>query len=218
MLVKDCMTRHPILITPTMRAAEAQKLMGENNIRHLPVVGDGKRLVGLLTRERLALKPDVLGSLNVWEISRYLAELSVEKVMLPARHVQTIDQERTVERAAHLMTEEKLGCLPVIEEGIVVGILTETDLLSSYQEMLGLPAEGVRVTMRMPDKEGEFTKLMKVIVDQKWGIMGIGTFPTPRLPGQYDMVLKIVNVTVDDVRETLSGVPGQAMVDIRDVV
>ena len=73
MLVKDYMTRHPIMISPTTPAAEAQKLMIENRVRHLPVVGDGKRLLGLVTRERLRIPPTDLGSLNVWEISRLLS-------------------------------------------------------------------------------------------------------------------------------------------------
>ena len=54
MLVKDYMTRHPIMIEPNRRVVEVQKLMLENNIRHLPVIGDGKRLIGLVTRQRLA--------------------------------------------------------------------------------------------------------------------------------------------------------------------
>ncbi|MFQ5419356.1 MAG: CBS domain-containing protein, partial [Anaerolineae bacterium] len=134
MLVKDCMTRHPIMIAPETLAAEAQKIMSENNVRHLPVVGDGKRLAGLITRERLSLKPDVLGSLNVWEITRFLSELTVEKVMLRAEHVHTIDPTRTVERAARMMTDYKVGCLPVTEDDVVVGIISEIDLLHSYQD------------------------------------------------------------------------------------
>ena len=71
MLVKDYMTRHPIMIAPDTPAVDAQNLMIENNVRHLPVVGDGKRLLGLITRERLRVPPTDLGSLNVWEISRF---------------------------------------------------------------------------------------------------------------------------------------------------
>ena len=135
MLVKDFMTRHPIMVPPTTLAAEAQKIMAENRIRHLPVVGDGKRLKGLITRQRLALKPDYLSSLNVWEITRYLSELNVKQVMLPADEVYTIELDRTVERAARLMTEHKIGCLPVIEEEIVVGIITDAVGIGIYAVM-----------------------------------------------------------------------------------
>lgn len=216
MLIRDCMTRHPILAPLSLRASEAQALMAENNIRHLPIVGDGKRLTGLITRERLAVKADMLGSLNVWEISRFLSDQRVRDLMVKANDLVTITPERTVERAAAMMTEHKIGCLPVVENGdLVVGIVTESDILRSYQEMLGLPREGVRVTVRMPNRHGEFVKLMAILVEQNWGVMGIGTFPTRRDPDSYDVVIKIPNVTIEDVRKALNQVPNQSIVDIR---
>ena len=217
MLVKDCMMRHPILIAPETPAAEAQKIMSENKIRHLPVVGDGKILNGLVTRQRLALKPDELGSLNVWEITRKLSTLMVKDVMVKAVDVHTIDADRTIECAAAIMTANKIGCLPVLEEDVVVGIITETDLLNAFQEMLGLPAEGVRVTVRMPEDE-KFIHLAAVLVEQGWGLMGIGSFPSPRNPGYWDVVLKIPRVTPDQVKEALSKLERQEVVDIRQSV
>lgn len=217
MLVKDCMTRHPIMVSPEVPAVEVEKIMAENHVRHIPVVGDGKRLVGLLTRQRLALKPDTMGSLNVWEISRFLSNLSVSDLMLKANEVQTITPERTIERAAQIMMDHKIGCLPVLEDKVVVvGILSEVDVLRAFQEMLGLPAAGVRVTVRMPNQKGEFAKLTGTISQHGWGIMGIGSFPSPRRSGFYDMVLKIPDVTVDEVRAVLSQVPEQEIVDIRE--
>lgn len=218
MLIRDCMTRHPILAPLSMRASEAQALMAENNIRHLPVVGDGKHLAGLITRAQLTVKADMLGSLNVWEISRVLSDQGVRDLMVKAKDVITVTPDRTVERAAAIMTDHKIGCLPVVEEGnLIVGIVTETDLLRSYQEMLGLPNEGVRVTVRMPNRPGEFVKLMAVLVAQQWGVMGIGTFPTRRDPTFHDAVIKIPNVTVEEVKNALSQIPNQAIVDIRAV-
>ncbi|MFQ5400583.1 MAG: CBS domain-containing protein [Anaerolineae bacterium] len=212
------MTRHPIMIAPETLATEAQKIMSENKVRHLPVVGDGKRLVGLITRERLSLKPDVLGSLDVWEITRYLSNLTVAKVMLRVDQVFIIDPSRTIERAARMMAEYKVGCLPVVEDDVVVGIVTEVDLLHSFQEMLGLPVEGVRVTVRMPHRPGEFVKLTSTLGQQGWGVMGIGTFPTPRQENAYDAVLKIPNVNMEEVKQVLNQIPDQEVVDIRDVV
>jgi acetoin utilization protein AcuB len=207
------------MISPETSAAGAQQIMSENKVRHLPVVGDGKRLLGLITRQRLTLKPDILGSLNVWEITRYLSKLTVKDVMLKAKDVHTIKPDRTVERAARTMADQKIGCLPVLEDGdVVTGILTEVDLLRAFQEMLGLPEEGTRVTMRMPDKEGQFARLTTVIANEGWGIIGIGSFPSPRTPGFYDAVLKIPRVPVDQVRDVLSQVPEQEIVDIREFV
>jgi len=212
------MVRHPILIPPSMRAQEVERIMAENNIRHLPVVTSGKRLAGLMTRQRLALNPADMSSLNVWEISRYLSGLKVQDLMIGAPDVITITPDRTIERAAKIMSERKIGCLPVVEDGgVVVGILTEIDLLNAFQAMLGLPSEGVRVTMRMPDRRGEFIKLAAVMIEHGWGIMGIGSFPSPRNPGFYDVVVKVQGCTLDEVREAVSAVPGHSIVDIREV-
>jgi len=219
MLVNDCMTRHPIMIPPSTLATEAQKLMSENKVRHLPVVGDGKKLEGLVTRERLALKPDILGSLNVWEITRWLANLKVKDLMLKAKEVRTISSDRTIERAANTMAKYKIGCLPVIEEDtIVAGIITETDLLFAFQEMLGLPVQGVRVTIRMSDKPGEFQKLATVLGENKLGVFGIGTFPSPGKTDRYDSVLKIATDDMEGVKQILSNIPEQELVDIRESV
>jgi acetoin utilization protein AcuB len=218
MFVNDCMTRHPIMISPDTLAADAQKILSENKIRHLPVVGDGKRLKGLITRQRLAFKPADLASLNVWEVTRRLSELKVKNVMVRAEEVHTIQPDKTVERAASIMSENKIGCLLVVEENdVVVGILTETDLLNAFQQMLGLPAEGVRATVRMPEDE-KFVHLAAVVVENGWPVMGIGSFPSPRHPGYWDVVLKIPRVKLEEVEKVLSQLRRMELVDIREVV
>ena len=139
--------------------------------------------------------------------------------MIPADKIETIAPDRTIERAARHMTDHKISCLPVVEDDdVVVGILTEVDLLHAFQLMLGLPSDGVRVTMRMPNRPGEFARLTAVLGRQQWGVMGIGTFPTPRREGFYDAVIKIRGVDSAEARAVLSQVPDQEIVDIRDVV
>ncbi len=216
MLVKDFMTRHPILITETTTASEAQKIMSENGIRHLPVAGSGKRLRGLITRHSLKLDQEVIGSLDVWDITRYLSNLKVKDVMIKANNVRTIGVDITVERAARMMIDYKIGCLPVVEDDdVVVGILTQIDLLHVFQEMLALPVEGVRVTLRMPNRKGEFSKLMSVLGQHEIGVMGIGTYPSPRHENYYDCVLKIRRVTEEQVRDILGEIPDQELIDLR---
>ena len=219
MLINDCMTRHPVMVPPNMLASEAQKVMVDNNIRHLPVSESGKRLAGLLTSSSFALKADALSSLNLWEITRSLADIKVAQIMVKAKDVLTISPSRTVERAAAMMSENKIGCLPVVEaDNIIDGIVTERDLLRAFQQMLGLAIKGVRVTVRMPNRKGEFVKLMDVLAEHKWGVVGVGTFPTRKHPDLYDAVVKISEVTEDEIRAALSTVADQEIVDIREVV
>lgn len=215
MLVKDYMTRHPIMIAPETPASEAQKIMFENKIRHLPIVGDGKRLLGLVTRDRLSVPPSDLGSLDVWEISRLLSNLQVKDVMLHLNELVTIEQDATLETASQMMLENKIGCLPVIEDDIVIGILTEIDLLEKLSDLLGGREGGVRVTIRVPDRIGEFAKVTSAITARGWGIYASGGLPSPKRPGFWDLVVKVRNASQQDVRAALEGIEDHEIIDIR---
>jgi acetoin utilization protein AcuB len=216
MLVKDFMTRHPVMVPPTTPAAEAQQVMRENKIRHLPVVGDGKRLEGLITRERLRVSPTDLGSLNVWEITRFLANMTVKDMMLKGKEVITTTPEVTLEDAAQIMAKEKIGCLVVLEQGVVVGIITETDMLVELNHMLGGDVSGVRVTIRMPDRIGEFAKVFGAISSRGWGIYASGSVPTPKHPGYWDVVVKVRGVPKDDLVAVLEKIEDHEIVDARE--
>jgi len=217
MLVKDYMTRHPLMAEPTMSIVEAQRYMGENNIRHLPVVGDGKRLLGLVTRQTLLIDPGRLGSLDIWEIARYLSGLTVKDVMTKAKDVIVVEPNITIEEAARIMVENKIGCLPVVEEDIVVGIITEIDLLAHLMEMMATRVPGVRVTVRMPNVKGELAKLVGAISAQGWGILACGGAPAPKEPGKWDAVVKIRYVPREEVVVALERIESQEIVDVREV-
>lgn len=216
MLVRDYMTRHPIMIEPQKRVVEAQLLMAENNIRHLPVVGDGKRLLGLVTRRRLSIAPERLASLDVWEIARYLADLTVSKVMVTGRDLKSISPDATLEEAADLLIRNKISGLPVVEDDIVVGIITETDLLIELQNLLGAIDPGWRVTMRVPDRRGEFSKLTLAMAERGWGIMAMGSVRTPKRPDKWDIVFKVRNCTKDELMSVLNEISEQEIVDVRE--
>lgn len=216
MLVKDYMTRHPIMVEPTLRVIEAQKIMMENNIRHLPVVGDGKRLLGLVTRQRLSIPPEQLSSLDVWEITRYLADLTVSKVMVKGDDLYTIGGEATLEEAADRIIRSKISGLPVVEDEIVVGIITETDLLIELQNLLGAKDSGWRVVMRVPDRRGEFHKIIHTIYDKGWGIMAMGSVRSPRSKEAWDIVFKVRRCTRDELVAALETIPDQKIVDVRE--
>ena len=86
--------------------------------------------------------------------------------------------------------------------------------------MLGLPTPGIRVTVRMPAQKkhySELAKLVSAIGEKDWGVMGIGTFPTPNQPDFYDAVVKIPGVTIEAVKELIATIPDQDIVDIREV-
>jgi len=216
MLVKDYMTRHPIMIAPDTPAAEAQNLMLENNVRHLPVVGDGKRLIGLITRERLRVPPTDLGSLNVWEISRFLSNLKASDVMIKLNDLYLIDPDTTLEDAAQIMCKNKIGSLLVVEDEVVVGIITEVDMLAELSNLLGGDIQGVRVVIRVPDQIGEYAKVMAAITEQGWCIYASGGVPSPKTPGSWDLVIKVPDVSKDELVAVINKIEGQKVIDARE--
>ncbi len=217
MLVKDYMIKHPPMVEPDVSMIEAQCLMTENNVSHLPVVKDGKRLLGLVTRQSMLLNPGRLASLDVWDITRTLSNLKVTDVMIKARNVVTIDPDTPIEQAASIMVQNEVGCLPVVSEGVVVGLITENNLLNLLTEMMGGRLPGVRVTVRMPmHVKGELAKLTTAIASQGWGIEAMGGAVCPRDPEKWDAVVKIREPR-DKVVAVLSAIEGQTVIDVREI-
>jgi CBS domain-containing protein len=127
MRVRDLMTAKPITVDPETPMLEARQRMVEDRIRHLVVVENG-RVVGIVTDRDIRLNlPSPATSLSVWELNYLLSKLTVGGVMTTG--VLVVDPDRPVADAARIMMEHKIGALPVVEEGCLVGIVTESDFL-----------------------------------------------------------------------------------------
>ena len=133
------MTRTPITTPPEISVLDAREMMAKARIRHLLVTEPSAELVGMITdREvRLAL-PSPATTLSVWEMNYLLFELSVGEIM--TKTLITVGPRRDAREAARLMVEHKIGALPVVEDGRLVGILTETDLLRAFASSGGADA------------------------------------------------------------------------------
>ncbi len=216
MLVKDYMSRHPYMLEEDSSIVDAQRYMSDVHVRHLPVVGDGKRLLGLITRETLMIEPGSLDSLDVWEITRYLSGMKVKKIMIKARDVYTIDENATIEDAAVLMIENKIGCLPVLKDRVVVGVITQEDLLVQLCRLLITRRPGLRIAVSMPDKTGETQKLLDCIKNQGWEIQSMGGMPDPKDETRYSHVVKIIaDVPMKEVENIINQIEDQEVRDIR---
>ena len=130
MRVSDLMTIDRITVTPKTPVLEARQLMLEKRIRHL-LVTDGPKLAGIVTDRDIRLNlPSPATSLSVWEINYLLARMTVDAAM--TKDVVTISPGQDATEAAQLMLDRKIGALPVVEGGRLVGIITETDLLRAF--------------------------------------------------------------------------------------
>jgi acetoin utilization protein AcuB len=130
MRVQDIMTISYITVAPETPVLEARQLMVEKRIRHL-LVTNGGRLAGIVTDRDIRLNlPSPATSLSVWEINYLLAKMTVGAVM--TKEVIAIGPTQEAREAARVMVENKIGALPVVSGGQLVGIITETDVLREF--------------------------------------------------------------------------------------
>ena len=128
MRVGDVMTRTLVTTPPETSVLDAQVRLAREGIRHLLVTGEGGELLGIVTDRDIRLNlPSPATSLSVWEMKGLLDRLTVGEIMTKA--VITVGPRRELSEAAVLMLEHKIGALPVLEDGRLAGIVTETDLL-----------------------------------------------------------------------------------------
>lgn len=150
MLVRDIMRSPAVAIPPETRLQDAYRILRENAIRHLPVL-EGGRLVGVVTDRDLRLATSALAP------APFPPESVVSAVM--SRNPFTADPSDPVEDAARTMREKKIGCLPVVEGGSVVGIVTGLDLLDALMRMTGIDKPSGRIEVRLRDEPGELALL-----------------------------------------------------------
>ncbi len=152
MLVKERMKRDPVTVKKDDSFRYALKLIRKEGIRHLPVL-DGKKLVGIITdRDLRQAAPSPATTLEVHELNYLLERLKIEAIM--TKKVITVAPESSLLDAAKLLMVHKIGCLPVVEQEELVGIITEKDLLQALVELLE-KAEDISVTeLMVEDRPG----------------------------------------------------------------
>ena len=138
MFVANRMTKHPVSVTSNATIGEVDRLMKKHKFHRMLVIDNGK-LVGYLSdRDIMRVTPSPATSLSKFEIRALLDKLSVKDIM--QTKVVTVNEDATIEEAALIMYQNKVGGLPVISEvGAVVGIITATDILKTFVDVMGLP-------------------------------------------------------------------------------
>lgn len=171
--VRDCMTKDVVTLGPEASAAEAWSLCREHNIRHVPVVQEG-RLAGLVSDRDLR---DVRGGGEGRE-SDTPRWVRLDDMM--TRNVVTIHPLDTIEHAARELYERKIGCLPVVADDELVGIITSEDMMRTLIEMVGAQGRGTWVEVEVPNEPGTLAEVTDVIRDRKVNIASIFLGPASR--------------------------------------
>ena len=194
MLVRECMTPNPIKVHPESDPLAALGLCKSARIRRLPVVDADDLIVGIVTRNMLEQFLAKAPSPGVMK-----RQHSIEQVMVsPAL---TVSPDYPLEEAARLMVTHKIGSLPVVDDGQLIGIITETDIFKQFVEVLGGQTRATRVTVEVADTPGELAKVINVIAALRGNICSVVLTPG------VEPLTRSVTVWIQDIdRDTLTRV------------
>ena len=175
MLIGERMTKPVITIKPDMPVPEALNLMRIEKVRRFPIVDKSRNLVGIVSiNDLLNASPSQATSLSMWEINYLLSKITVKEIM--KENVITTTENTPLEEAARIMADKKIGCLPVIRNDEVVGIITETDLFKIFLELMGAREPGIRISFLVPNQPGVLAKITQAIYEVGGNIIALGTF------------------------------------------
>ena len=162
MKIHSLMIPDPITITENASVSEAIELMKINSIRHLPVVAEENFLAGLVT----------LADLKQGLIPSMIAGVTLSDLII--KNPITVDPDDDIEIAAQLIYKHKIGGMPVAKNSKLVGIITGTDILRAFIEMMGMLTASSRIDVVIGEKPEAFKKALQIINDNGGDIINVG--------------------------------------------
>ena len=196
-----------------MPIAEALNMMKVEKVRRFPVVKEGKLLGVVSDKDLLNASPSPVSTLSIWEMNYLLNKITVSEVMV--KNVLTVTEDTPIEQAARIMADNKIGGLPVMRDGGVVGIITETDLFKMFLELLGAREMGIRVTVLVVEKQGELAKLTKAVSEAGGDFIAFGMF-TGLDTSNKMVTFKVTGITLENLKKAITPIVKE-IVDIRTI-
>lgn len=179
------MTTEVVTVSATATVADALDTLNTHTIRHLPVLDDGK-VVGIISDRDLRLA-----------MTGRPSETTVADAM--TTDPVTVASEEPVEAAARVLVEHNVGCVPVVDDGELVGIVTASDLLRSYVELMVGREKHVRIELLAPDRPGELARVVRLIgIEHELNLTGV-VVPPPK----GDRALVVLHLETDDAAPVL---------------
>ncbi len=194
MLVRDLMKSNPATVRPESDPMAAQTLLRYGKFRRLPVVDENGKLVGIVTASDLerffasAPSPGVVKR-----------QYRVDQAM--THPVITVSPDYPLEEAARLMLEHKIGGLPVIKDEHVIGIITESDIFAQLVEALGGDMPSLRVTVRVPDRPGQFARVTAKIAEMGCNICSV---LSSRADEQVNLTMRLQGASRDEIVKAIA--------------
>ncbi|MCZ7627144.1 MAG: CBS and ACT domain-containing protein [Candidatus Methylomirabilis sp.] len=194
------MRRSLVSIAQSDTLDHAMTTLKRFNIRHLPVV-KGDRIVGIVSdRDVKKAAPSPFDYPTAEEFRAFTSAVAVKEIM--TKEVVTVTPLTPIEEAASLMSERRIGALPVVQEGRLVGMLTETDVLGVMTEMMGATQTASRVEIEIPASAGTLTDVIGIVENQQVEIASLVTLPC-REGARRLVILRLRTINPDPVVRAL---------------
>lgn len=167
------MRKNVVALSKDDSIANAIRLMNENKIRHLPIIDEKQHLIGLVTdRDIRDATPSIL-----FEIEKFKELLHNPLEMIMKTDIITGHPLDFVEEVSAIIYEHRIGCLPILKDNKLVGIVTETDLLRTLVELTGAHQPGSQIEIKVPNKAGMLSEITTVIRNRKANIQSVLVYP-----------------------------------------
>jgi acetoin utilization protein AcuB len=196
MFVGRRMTRNVVTVTKDTSVLHARNLLHDKDVNQVPVV-DGKKVIGVITdgdiRENSA---SPASTLSVHELNYLLSEMKAGDIM--TRNPLTVSPETAIEEAAKILNENNIGCLPVVKNNELVGIITTCDMLNVLLEVMGVGTPSSRIELSIPSDMGEICNIAGIVKDLGLSIISMVSTVNRNDPATR---LSVLRVNTDDIRE-----------------
>lgn len=214
MLVQYRMTRNPITVPPETPVSQALAKMREKKVHRFPVVDSKGKLVGIVSHsDLLYAAPSSATSLSIWEVTYMLNQITVGDVM--TRKVITVDDDCPIEEAARQMRHHAIGGTPVLHDGELVGIITESDIFDVFLELLSAQEAGVRLTALAPYFKGSMAQIATAITAKGGLIHALNSFRGED-EKTWGCVLKVADISQEDLVAVVTPLVVKIL-DVQDV-
>jgi acetoin utilization protein AcuB len=201
-------------VTPETSVFKAREIMDHHKVSHLPVTDGKARLLGIVTdRDLKEAWASPATTLSIHELTYVLQKLTVGNIM--TKKVTTATPNMSIERAAHIIHDQRIGALPVLKGDRLVGIITTTDLMEVLLMSLGLGDDTKRLVLFVSDRIGALARLTRVM--QEEGVIISSTMTVP-LRGHKEVWQMIVRLPLSDYKKAVSGLERSGMNALTDYI
>jgi acetoin utilization protein AcuB len=172
MIVEKIMNKNFIALTSEDTIKLALNTMKQRRIRHIPIVTDDQSLIGIISERDVK---DASPSIFQLELTEDFLNKPIKSIM--TTNVITGHPLDFVEELAAVLIENKIGCLPILQENKLVGMLTETDLLNTFVKLTGADQPASHIEVKVPNKAGMLAELSSIFQKRKVNISSVLVYP-----------------------------------------